>query len=129
MSEQMNEQIPDVGEVQQREEEARPIEAVPVVVEGPVRAQDVGSRSGAMRSVAVSQTDIQPLVGADLRRRSLLVWTSAAVRIGSREDVEAGAAAVTPVNVVIPITHTDAVWVRGDAGAAVVSFILELWTD
>lgn len=129
MSEQMNEQIPDTDTVRQEEEQARNVEPVPVVVEGPVRAQDVGSRSGAMRSVNVTQTDLQQLVGADLRRRSLLVWSDAAVRLGSREDVEADAAAVTPVNVLIPITHTDAIWVRGDAGAAVVSFILELWTE
>jgi hypothetical protein len=125
----MNEQIPDTDTVRQEEEQARNVEPVPVVVEGPVRAQDVGSRSGAMRSVNVTQTDLQQLVGADLRRRSLLVWSDAAVRLGSREDVEADAAAVTPVNVLIPITHTDAIWVRGDAGAAVVSFILELWTE
>jgi hypothetical protein len=120
---------PTEAEVKTEEVRAQRVEPVPVVVEGPVRAQQVGSRAGAMRSLNVSQTDVQQLVGADLRRRSLLVWTSAAVRIGTREDVEAGAAALTPVNVVIPIMHTDAIWVRGDAGAAVVSFILELWTE
>lgn len=109
-----------------------------VEVVNAVRTYELPSRIGTSRSYLVSDTDTQPLLGADLRRKRVTLLASATTTgtatgfyVGEREDVRSGMAALWPINVPLVLQHTEQIFVRCATPSAVaqVSIISENWAD
>lgn len=92
-----------------------------VHVDGPVQVHLLPSRIGVSRSWSVTDTDTQPILGQDDRRRRctlLAISTVGQVNaatgfyIGGREDVRSGLAAFWPVNIPLVLEHTEQIFVR-----------------
>lgn len=125
---------PELEAVQQEEaDDGRLMVPVRVLeVAGPVRVQVLPSRHGVSRSWTTNATDPEPvpLLGADLRRRrASIVATGAAVYVGEREMVKAGAAALWPADVPLIVEHTEQLYARAATGTATVSVVSENWAD
>ena len=123
---------PEPSEVLQVEEYPAHIPAVPVVVEGPVKSQQLpGIGPWAPGQLTIDAVTPQQIVGPDPRRKRLVVMAQSASVFLS--DSSAGAAGNrrfrTPVDQRHEFTHTGEVWALGDGGTAIVSWYVEFWTE
>jgi hypothetical protein len=135
---------PDLADLQQEEESDALIEIpVRVVDIGPVQVHQVPSRDAVMRNVIVS--DVQQIVGANLRRRSITVWATADTASGyvyigtDKNEVESGTTARLPAlvdtytdgaPVTLTMTHALQIWVANPGvNPVTVSFVSEDWAD
>lgn len=137
---------PDLDDLQQNNEH-EPALKVPVnVVEiGPVQVHRLPARDAVMRSVtAVPGAGVMQLVGKDLRRSRIVVWSQGEadgdfIYIGvDKNEVESGTAAqmlATVVggldhSVVLNMSHAMPLWVRNTGvNPVTVSFLAEYWAD
>jgi hypothetical protein len=126
MSASQPERSPDTDEVFQEEVDLGKLAPIPVVVAGPVRVQALPSRIGVSRSITLTTT-AETILGADPLRRSAVILAAAAIRIGSKEDVDLDSGFKLPANVPVTFTHSDTVWARADTSTAVVSIHVEEW--
>ncbi len=145
MNEYREMSTPDLTDLQQEEETDAIIEVpVRLVNTATVQAHLLPSRDASMRSVTVD-TNVQQIVGANLRRRIMRVWATAAtastiVYIGTdKNQVESSTAAVLPAVVdtladgmplVLPMTHGLQVWAKAvGANPVTLSVVTEDWAD
>lgn len=131
--------VPELPEVLQTESggfTVPNIPVIPVTVEGFVTTQEVPAVHSTSRNVSVTNvdTDAQELVGADPRRKSLMIWTETQGIYLC--ETRQGVIGVTPygahlaVGGILTIRHQNPIWIRGDnAAATVVSYVLEQWAD
>lgn len=117
---------PTVDEVQQEEIPPRLLEPVPVVVVDPVRAQILPSRTTVARSISLTTTP-EILLPANPRRRRAVLLPAAAIRWGTREDIDQDAGFKQPANVSVTVESADVVWGRSETGSAVTSILVEEW--
>lgn len=127
---------PDIDEIYQAEEHALPLTPIPVTIEGPVRSQDLPSKTMVVTQLFLDSTGgfIQPqrLLGDDPRRKiARLVASDQKIRIGTsqKQVMNADTCAIWPVGVVLPITATTEVWVAADTLTTRISCIAEQWAD
>lgn len=136
---------PDVADLQQ-EEETDGFVVLPVRVtdQGPVQVHQLPSRDASMRSVYVDE-NVQQIVGANLRRRTMTVWATAETAstflyIGTdKNQVESGTAALLPAHLddftngaptQLTMTHALQVWVKAvGANPVTLSVVTEDWAD
>jgi hypothetical protein len=118
---------PDMDELAQQDP---PVQAVPVRVEGPVQTRAMPAVLGIHYSRTFGTTAEQ-LVGRELRRSRLLVWCKTnPIWVGrSQAEVDADTCAQLPAGLILPIQHTDEVWVAAETATALVSYVHELWAD
>jgi hypothetical protein len=135
-----NPYVPDAEDVQGVEDEPTfrsPV--VPVVVEGPVRVQQLPSRGGDARNVFVQPArKVAASTGgnqtyrrnADPRRkRVVLISTDQPFFYGfDQESVESGSAALWPINVPLVIEHCGEYYLASNNSAgSTISIIREDW--
>lgn len=119
---------PELGVVLQAEPEDRPeIEVCVRDVHGPVRTQALPRKGGTCFNKTVAAAAIQPLLilRADHYRGQATLISGVAIRVSFNDPSETFA--VWPANVPLVITAAVDIYVRGDAGAATVSVIVEKW--
>ena len=136
-----NPYLPDAGEVTGVEDEPTfhaPV--VPVVVEGPVRVQQLPSRGGDARTYTVQPARIVSAApggtatfrrNADPRRKRLiLIATDQPFYYGfDQESVEKGDAALWPINVPLIVEHDDVFFLASaNSAGSKISIIREDWT-
>ena len=124
----MSERDPSVTEVVQSE--VTDLQAVPVQVEGPVRAQQPGSPSSAMGRADLDTNAVR-VIPEDRRRRVVRVeCTTNACWLGFQQsEAQRQTGFHLPTGQVVPVTATDEIWARADTATAVLTFISELWTE
>lgn len=116
------------------------VPTVPVVVEGPVRTEQLPSRLGDARTFKViparsvlthTSGDVTFHGKKDSRRRKiLLLSTDQPFYYGmDQEMVESGNAAIWPINVPLPIEHTDEFFLASaNVAGSTISIIREDWS-
>lgn len=104
---------------------------IQVVVKGTVYTQEQPAGNSADGSVNVTVAETQPLFNVDPRRKELVIWCeNNSIFFGTNKSrVQNGASAHLPAGGSATIRHKDAIWVRGDSGTALVSYIVELYGD
>jgi hypothetical protein len=120
---------PRPDEVLQEEPSARTIPPVPVVVEGPIRVQQLPSPVWAMISYAGVTTSAIQIIGGELRRRKATILGSAAIRVGQSSAQADAQAAPWPANIPLEMTHDGEVWARADTGTVNIMVLVEYWTE
>jgi hypothetical protein len=123
---------PTAEEVQLEEVESRDAMAIPVTVEGPVRAQLVpGTTAWSAFQLSPDTTTPQRLLGADVRRKRAVISTETAAILlgGTSEAVKGWLRFRLAVDTPLEITHSGEVWVIAASGSPVVSVITETWTE
>jgi hypothetical protein len=136
---------PDLSELQQHEDDGGFIRVPVKVLEvcEPVEVYQLPARRAVMRSINVTDSIVQQVVGYDLRRKSLKIWGDAAanglITLGVRKDeVEQDTATRWPVQIsdgtngnapVLEMTHCEAVWVKSIGQNVTLSYIAEYWAD
>lgn len=111
-----------------------------VKIVGPVRVQHLPSRHGNGMNTSLIESIAQPLVGANPRRRRIVILamapsgsTSRGFYIGDRDDVAALRAALWPYNVPLTLENTEQLYVMPDgtglATGHIISYIAEDWAD
>lgn len=123
---------PTVPEVVQSEQTDEP--TVPVRVEGPVRVQQLPAAHGSHFAVTFDDatTAVKVLGRNPLRKRVLLAAKTGDVWVGTGKAAteKNDAFLLISTSPPIEITHMDELWARPDSNAAaVLSVVLELWTD
>ncbi|MFE4960416.1 hypothetical protein ACFRCW_42380 [Streptomyces sp. NPDC056653] len=118
------------------QEEAPPLTAIPVVIEGPTRTVSLPAKQWMAGQVTVDSTGgfIQPnrVLGEDPRRaRVQLIAKDHAMRVGTsqKQVMSPFTCAVWPIGVPLTIAATSEVWVASDQDLATVSYVAELWAD
>lgn len=136
---------PELADLQQEEEtDGYVVLPVRVTDQGPVQVHQLPSRDASMRSLHVG-TEVQQIVGANLRRRKMIVWATAEtastfVYIGTdKNQVENGTAALLPAHLddftngaptQLTMTHAMQVWVRAaGVNPVTLSVVTEDWAD
>jgi hypothetical protein len=114
------------------EEHPAQVPPVPVIVESPVKAQAMpGIAPWAPGTLTVDATNPQQIVGADPRRKRLVITAQTAAAFLS--DSSAGALSNRrfrmPTDNPREFTHTGEVWALADTGSSVVSWYQEFWTE
>lgn len=130
-----NEPTPDMDEVQQQEAQEIPAPPVPVAVCGPVRVQQLPSRTASMRSISV--LDVETIAGEDDRRQSIALYAATGGQgfyVGTdRQMVASGAAAFFDGGVLVRLSTTERLYARTEdatlATAVQLTIIQELWAD
>jgi len=124
---------PEIGDVLQ-ETDALP--AVRVQHAGPVTVHELPTRVSHSRSINVTNSasgdDIEQIAGEDLRRKYLVISTTAfPIFVGhDKQSVMDGTAGILPVGQVLELPTGAPVWVRAAAvGTAVVSYWSGYWAD
>jgi hypothetical protein len=119
---------PTAPEVEQSEQPNIP--SVPVMVEGPIRVQELPATTGrAFSLTGVTTTEPKKLLDEDPRRkRAVIVGNDDDIFIG-RTQQECIQGAILPVDTPVYITHKDPVWVAAVNSTTRVSCIMELWAD
>jgi hypothetical protein len=133
------ESTPELPELQQ---EAPSIDVKgQVEVVNSVRTYDLPSRHGLSRSYTLQEGVTMPLLGKDMRRKSVRIWgvaisgtVSKGIYVGTKEDVDRGDAALIPYGQAIPISHAEQIYVKPQGNTFgtdvyMVSFISENWAD
>lgn len=102
-----------------------------VKVVGRVYTQELPATHSADGSFNVGATETQPAFNADPRRKTLTIWCETfPIWFGTNQSkVQWGTSAHLPAGGSANIAHCDAIWVRGDGGSALVSYITELYGD
>src|SRR5262245_10723935 len=121
---------PSVPEVLQAET-GQPDQAIPVEVVGPVRIDDLPSRSGGITSRQVTVTPVRALLPNDPRRKTATILAvSGDIRLGhtQNEAMSAGAGATWPQSVPFLYTASDELWAAGLLTTVEVSVIVEHWS-
>lgn len=119
---------PELAEVLQQEPEDNPkIEVCVRDVHGPVRTQDLPRKAATAFTKVVGGSVVQPamILRADHYRGQATLISTAALRVSFNDPGESYA--VWPANLPLVITAAVDIYVRGDAGAATVSVIVEKW--
>lgn len=119
---------PELGEVLQAEPEDRPdIEVCVRDVHGPVRTQALPRKAATAFNKTVAATAVQPalILRADHYRGQATLVCPVAIRVSFNDPSETYA--VWPADRPLVITASVDIYVRGDAGAATVSVIVEKW--
>lgn len=134
-----NDSTPQLPELQQ--EDPRIDIKGTVEVANAVRTYDLPSRHGLSRSYTLAEGVTMPLLGKDMRRKSVRIWgvvisgaVSKGIYVGNKEDVDRGDAALIPYGQAIPISHAEQIYVRAQGNTFgtdvyMVSFISENWAD
>ena len=117
----------DTEDVLQAEDAHVPMTAIPVVVEGPTRVQQLPTRSAGMRSYDLTTEPVRVLEG-DPRRRQALLSASAAILVGPTQAAANAGAQLQSGNLP-PLTTSDEVWARAVTGTATLGVINEQWAD
>ena len=141
----MTDSVPDLDDLQQQEEpEGLIVVPVKIVESEQLRVHNLPNRRAILRNVIANGTDVQQIVGGNLRRQKLTVWAVCAdvgtwLWIGTdRADVESNTAArlhcgligTAPAPVQLVMNHAAPVWVRSSSAQLVnVSFLAEEWAD
>lgn len=119
---------PELGVVLQEEPEDRPqIEVCVRDVHGPVRTQALPKKAATAFNKTIPAAAVQPvmILRADHYRGQATLVSSVAIRVSFNDPSETYA--VWPANVPLVVTASVDIYVRGDAGAATVSVIVEKW--
>lgn len=143
---------PDDATVEQ-EEVAPSLTCIPVVVEGPVRIQELPAKAAGYRRVVASTTEPKKVLGRDPRRRRMVlqVYDAAGATHGvfygaSRTEVAPGDNGAAPpyaarLGVTLPaggvpvasplleLTGMDELWVLADTAVCDLSIAAEQWAD
>lgn len=137
---------PDDSEVEQQEA-APGLTALPVVVEGTVRTQQLPAKAAGARRIVASLTDPKRLLGRDPRRRRAVIQlydatgTSHGIFYGtSSNEVAPPAAFAARLGLGLPgaipvashlleVTNIDELWCLADTAACEVSVLAEQWAD
>jgi hypothetical protein len=118
---------PTVAEVQQEEIPPRLLDPVPVVVVDPVRVQIVPLRTTVARSITLT-TSPEIILPANPRRARAVLLPAAAIRWGTREDIDQDAGFKQPANTTVTVKSADVIWARSDTSTAVTSILVEEWS-
>jgi hypothetical protein len=119
---------PELAVVLQEEPEDNPkIEVCVRDVHGPVRTQALPRKAATAFSKTIAAAAVQPamILRADHYRGQATLISSVAIRVSFNDPGESYA--VWPANVPLVISAAVDTYVRGDAGAATVSVIVEKW--
>lgn len=138
----------DVDDAAVEQDVAPPLGALPVVVETPVRTQQLPARAAGYRRVTVGTTEPLRVLGRDPRRRRVLVQvydatgtTHGAFYGTTRNEVTPPAAFAARLGVTLPaggipvaspvieLTSMDELWVLADTAACDVTVAAEQWAD
>lgn len=143
---------PDDATVVQ-EEVAPGLSSIPVVVEGPVRVQELPSKAAGYRRVVASLTQPQKVLGRDPRRRRMVLQvydatgtthgvfygatrtevapgeTGGAPQFAARLGVTLPAGGVPVASPLLELTGMDELWVLADTAACELSVSVEQWAD
>lgn len=98
---------------------------------GPVYTQEMPAVDSSDGSFNANTSDAQAAFNRDPRRKELTIWCeNFGIWFGVRKDMVLGStSAHLPAGGSATIRHQDAVFVRGDTGTALVSYISEQWAD
>lgn len=104
---------------------------VQVCVVGTVYTQEKSAVHSSDGSINVSTTETMPLFQKEKRRKEVVFWCeNGPIWFGTNKSmVQAGTSAHLPTGGAATIRHQDAIWVRGDTGTALVSYVMELYGD
>ena len=104
---------------------------VQVCVKGTVYTQEQPASHSADGSFNAPSDETQPAFTADPRRKELTLWCEDfPIYFGTRHNmVQTGKSAHLPAGGSATIRHRDQIWIRGDGGTALVSFVTELYAD
>jgi len=123
---------PDTDAVYQEEAAPARMTPIPVVTEGPVRVQQLPTRSAGMRTYDLTPTVPQRILDADpRRRRALLQVQGDDVMLGSSQ-ASAAAGALFADGTLLELTTCDEVWARSATAPAVtctLGVLNEQWAD
>ncbi len=127
----LGDETPSLEEQQGREstEPALPL-VVPVDVQGPVRVQQLPSRSFAVKEMALANgAPAQRFLGADLLRSRVQVsWTGGDLVIApSFEEADANKGRLVVGLSGRPFLHTEEIWVKAPAADVMVTAHIEGW--
>ena len=127
--------VPPVSTVEEIETDYGPAGSdgypVQVRVMGPVYTQELPAGNSADGNFNATTTDAQSAFDANPRRKSVMFWCETnGIYFGKdRGSVIGGRSAHLPPGGSVTITHKDAVYMRGDTGTALVSYVQELYGD
>ncbi len=119
---------PELAVVLQEEPEDNPkIEVCVRDVHGPVRTQALPRKAATAFNKTIAASAVQPalILRADHYRGQATLISTVALRVSFNDPGEPYA--VWPANVPLVLSATADTYVRGDAGAATVSVIVEKW--
>lgn len=119
---------PELGVVLQEEPEDNPrIEVCVRDVHGPVRTQALPRKAATAFTKTIAAAAVAPamILRADHYRAQATLISTAALRVSFNDAGESFA--VWPANLPLVITAAVDIYVRGDAGGATVSVIVERW--
>jgi hypothetical protein len=125
---------PSIQEEAQQEPTVESYPPVSVVVEGPVRVQDLPAVVNSIRTVVCpSDNTSVNVANSDLRRKTItVISTDQPFILGTnKSDVDGSAGAKFPINVPIVITGTALLYAKSatNATAATLSVIELDWTE
>lgn len=101
----------------------------PVVVQGPVRVQELPRTSSGMHTVTVGTTPKRVLTADPRRAKALLVSRTADMYFGgSQAEALGGYGAWWPLGTVLPLHHCDEVWISAVSGTTDITVITESWS-
>jgi hypothetical protein len=133
------ESVPEsVDEIVPQDPETTKHPPVSVVVEGPVRVQQLPSRTSAPRSLPI--TVVEQIAGEDLRRRVIrlhvpsLIVDDAEVNVPvmwstTKQGVDDDSGFILGISAVLEITSSDSVWIKSTGAASTLSVAVENWAD
>lgn len=101
-----------------------------VRVEGIVYTQEQGATNPSDGSLTISGT-VEQQFAEDKRRKSITLWVETAGIYFSIDSTRArgNQAAHIPVGGSVTLNHGKAIWMRSDATASLVSFVIENYAD
>jgi hypothetical protein len=120
---------PDELEVLQAEPPIGPQPAVHVIVDGPVRTQDLPRKQGATRSRVIGTTP-QKYFAADHRRasvRGVSIGQNVLIAHNAASAADPSTMALWPVNTPFLITSDSEIWFASASGTTTISTITEYW--
>lgn len=125
---------PDIVDVHQEEpEDILPVPSVPVTVDGPVRTQQLPTRTASMRSIRITGTEV--IAGEDDRRASVTLVARSGTEgfyVGtSSQMVASGEAAFFDSNIPVTLRTTERLYARSSDGTTMshLTVVQELWAD
>lgn len=124
---------PDPEEIVQSEEDAFPLQPIPVYACGPVETREMpGIRAGYKTETGVTTTLGVKLLSLEPRRKSVTIIPTEAVWIsGTQAGAQAGAAGaiLIPADLPFVIEHMDQIWVCAATTPADVSVMTTYWSE
>lgn len=120
---------PDELEALQAEPPTGPEPAVRVIIDGPIRTQDLPRKSAASRTRTLTTT-VQKILSADHRRASariISIGQPILIAFNSASASDPSTCGVWPANLAFVLTADSELWVGSQTGTTSLSIFTEFW--